>query len=195
MRLKPTGLLLGGMLLSATPTFAADSDGNFAMKGAGFLPCQTFVDAREKKSDIYYLIGGWIDGYVSAHNRYSDDTYDALSFESLELLLLIIQTHCQSNPSDRLYSVLNSILIKINPDRVVAQSERVEITEGERKTVLYRETIGRMQAKLADLGLYKDHIDNRFTDATRSALIAFQSDNDLESTGFPDQTTLWRLFR
>ena len=38
-------------------------------------------------------------------------------------------------------------------------------------------------------------VDGRFTDATRSALIAFQSGLDFETTGFPDQTTLWRLLR
>jgi len=48
---------------------------------------------------------------------------------------------------------------------------------------------------LTRLGLYKDQIDGRFTDATKSALIAFQSDNNFEMTGFPDQTTLWRLLR
>ena len=188
-------LVVVGMLLHATAAVAADSDDRFAMKGAGFLPCQLYASERDKKSDVYYMIGGWIEGYISAYNRFNDDTYDIMSFESLELLLSVIENHCQSNPNDRLHSVLNSIILKIVPDRLQEESSRVEISEGDRKTHLYRETIRRVQAELAQRGLFKDSIDGRFTDATRSALIAFQSDIDFETTGFPDQTTLWRLLR
>lgn len=183
------------LLLHSAVTIAADAKGDFALKGAGFLPCRIYVDEREKRSNIYYMISGWLEGYVSAHNKYTADTFDLTSFESLELLLRVMDNHCKSNPDDRLYSVINSIIIKLNPDRLQQASPRVEITEGDRKTVLYRETIRRMQAELTLLGLYKAEVDGRYTDATRSALIAFQSDLGFETTGFPDQTTLWRLLR
>ena len=117
------------------------------------------------------------------------------SFETLELLLLVMENHCKSNPGDRLYSVINSLVIKFHPDRLQRDSPRVVIEEGERKTILYRETIRRIQEELTRLGLFKGEVDGRFTDATRSALIAFQADLDFETSGFPDQTTLWRLLR
>ena len=190
-----TRALLYGMLLHAIPVLAADSNGKFAMKGAGFLPCQVYVTEREKQSRTYYLIGGWIEGYIAAHNRYVEETYDVLSFESLELLLTVMQHHCASHPRDPLHAVLGSMLATLAPDRLRSESPKVEITEGERKARLYRETIQRMQSELTRRGLYKGAVDGRFTDATRSALIAFQSDVELEATGFPDQTTLWRLLR
>lgn len=174
---------------------ASDQNGEFALKGAGFLPCQVYVQEREKESSIYYMIGGWLEGFLSAHNRYTEQTYDVTSFETLELLLSVIRNHCKSNPNDRLYTVINSVIIKLHPQRVVMESPKVAIAEGERQTQLYRETIRRMQERLAALGLFKDEADGRYTDATRSALIAFQSDIEFETTGFPDQTTLWRLFR
>ncbi len=188
-------LVLCGLLFHTTAAFAADDGGKFALKGVGFLPCKILVIEREKKSNVYYLIGGWIEGFLTAHNKHADDTYDITSFESLELLLSVMDNHCKSNPNDRLYSVINSIVIKFNPDRLRQESQKVKIGEGERKTALYRETIRRIQTKLAGLGLYKGDVDGRFTDETRSALIAFQSDIDFETTGFPDQTTLWRLLR
>jgi hypothetical protein len=188
-------LVLCAVLLHAATAFAADDTGKFAMKGAGFLPCQVFVAEREKQSKIYYLIGGWIEGYIAAHNRYVENTYDVLSFETLELLLSVTQNHCQSNPDDRLHAVLGSMIAKLSPHRLQEESPKVEIAEGERKAQLYQETIRRIQTELARRGLYKNAIDGRFTDATRSALIAFQSDIDFEATGFPDQTTLWRLLR
>ena len=183
------------LALPAAAASAADSQGNFALKGAGFLPCQVFVTERQKKSNIYYMIGGWLEGFISAHNKYVDNTYDITSFESLELLLWVIDDHCKSNPEDRLYSVTNSILIQLSRDRLQNYSPKVDIKSGQRTTVLYEETIRRVQARLADLGLYKDAVDGHYTEATKSALMAFQSDNDLEMTGFPDQTTLWRLLR
>lgn len=193
--MKVVRLLLGAFLLHPLAAFPVDEAGKFAMKGAGFLPCQVFVSEREKRSKTYYLIGGWIEGYVAAHNRYNEDTFDVLSFETLELLLSVMQKHCESHPNERLHSVLNAMLLKLTADRIKKESPKIEIGEGKRKTRLYRETIRRMQTELARRGLYKDAIDGRFTDATRSALIAFQSDIGFEKTGFPDQTTLWRLLR
>ncbi len=183
------------IMFHSAAAFAADKTGSFALKGAGFLRCQIFVTEREKKSNIYYMIGGWVEGFISAHNKYVIDTYDVMSFESLELLLTVVQNHCQSNPNDRLYSVLNSMIIKVTPDRLRQDSPRIEIGEGKRKTILYRETIRRIQTRLAGRGLYKGRVDGVFTEDTKSALIAFQSDIGLETTGFPDHTTLWRLLR
>lgn len=189
-------MLCGLLLLSAVPTAqAADASTKFALKGAGFLPCQLFVAEREKRSNVYYLIGGWVEGYVSAYNQLTADTYDITSFESLELLLGVIDNHCRANATDPLFRVVASIVNQISDDRIVAESPMVEIAEGEAKTRLYRETIGRIQTALTELGLYKDAIDGRWTDATRAALIAFQSDIGFETTGFPDQATLWRLLR
>ena len=183
------------LLLLTTVASATDDAGKFAMKGAGFLPCKVYIDEREKTSNIYYMIGGWVEGFISAHNKYSTDTFDVMSFESLELMLTVMENHCKSNPNDRLYSVLNSILVKISPDRLRHESPRIQISEGKRKTVLYQTTISRIQTELTELGLYKGDIDGNFTDATKAALIAFQSDIGFETTGFPDQTTLWRLLR
>ncbi len=194
-RRPPLLLLAGALLLHAAALPAADDAGRFAMKGAGFLPCSVFTAEREKRSNVYYLIGGWVEGYIAAHNRYVPDTYDVLSFESLELLLTVMQSHCASNPDDRLHAVLAAMLARLAPDRLRKETTRVQITDDERTANLYRETIRRMQAELARRGLYHDAVDGRFTDATRSALIAFQHDSDLDATGFPDQTTLWRLLR
>lgn len=195
LRLALCGILIQATTVFAVSAFAADSNNKFAMKGAGFLPCQIYVKARDEKSNVYYMIGGWLEGYISAHNRLSEDTFDIMSFESLELLLGVIEVHCRANPEDVLYGVVDSIITEFGPDRIQESSPKVQIVEGERKTALYRETIRRMQVRLTELGLFKDEADGRFNDATRSALIAFQSDLKFETTGFPDQTTLWRLLR
>ena len=165
------------------------------MKGAGFLPCKVYILERERRSNVYYMIGGWLEGYLSAYNKYAEDTFDVTSFESLELLLLVLENHCKSNPTDRLYGVIDAMVDKLQPTRIKKSSKRVLIKEGDRKTALYRETIRRIQQALKARGLYKGEIDGRFTEQVKSAIIAFQSDLGFEMTGFPDQTTLWRLLR
>jgi hypothetical protein len=182
-------------VLYAPGALAADENSKFALKGAGFLPCQVFSAERERKSNTYYLIAGWVEGYISAHNRNVPDTFDITSFESTELLLSVMQSHCKANPNDRLYPVLNSMLAQLHPDRLQKESPRVEITEGKRKAVLYEETIRRIQGELTRRGLYKGPLDGRYTEATNAALKAFQSDVKFQTTGFPDQATLWRLMR
>lgn len=157
-------LAICGLVLQTTAAKAADSNDKFAMKGAGFLPCQVFMKARENRSNTYYMIGGWVEGYVSAHNRYASDTYDIMSFESLELLLNVIQNHCEANPGDRLHAVVNSIVVSLQPDRLQWESTRVRIADGVRKGTLRRETIRRVQSKLSERVLYKGEIDGRFTD-------------------------------
>ena len=194
--MRRLGPALAALLLAgAGSAGAADANGRFAMKGAGFLPCQVLTTEREKRSDLYFLIAGWVEGYLTAHNRHAADTFDIASFESTELLLQVMGSHCKDHPGDRLYPVLNSMLGQLQADRLVKESERVEITEGERKTLLYLETVRRLQAELQRRGLYKGEIDGRFSEACRAALQAFQSDVELEMTGFPDQLTLWKLFR
>ncbi len=192
--MKHTALLCLSLLFPAMST-AADSANRFAMKGAGLLPCHVLVTERNKGSDAYYLIAGWVEGYTSAYNKLSPDTYDVLAFESLEMVLLVMNNHCESNADDRLHGVLDSMLSTFADDRVRHESQRVEIVEGERRTHLYRETIRRIQSRLRVLGLYDQDVDGRYTDATRAAIVAFQSDIDFEPTGFPDQATLWRLLR
>lgn len=189
------GILLGVLLSLTTGAIAADANGQFAMKGAGFLTCQIFSAEREKRSEVYYLIAGWVEGFVTAHNRYVPDTFDITSFESTEMLLTVMENHCKDHPEDRLFPVINSMLIQLQSDRVKSESERVTVTSGERKTQLYVETVRRMQDNLKKRGLYKGAVDGKFTSATEAALMAFQSDAKLENTGFPDQVTLWKLFR
>jgi len=48
---------------------AADKGDRFAALGAGIASCSRFLEARNSQSKEYFLFGGWIDGYLSAHNQ------------------------------------------------------------------------------------------------------------------------------
>lgn len=187
--------ILCGLLFHIPGAMAADADGSFALKGAGLFTCERLVAERENRTNAYFIIGGWLEGYISGHNRFTEDTYDVMPFESLEMFLRVMETHCRANPQDRLYEVTNSLLTGIADDRLQSNSPRLRITVGERNTVIYQETIRRIQRKLVQSDIYKGNITGDFDDETRAALAAYQTSVELEATGFPGQPTLWRLFR
>lgn len=71
----------------------------------------------------------------------------------------------------------------------------MRISDGTRMAILYVATVRSIQRALAERKLYRGEIDGIYTDATRAAVIAFQTDIKFAPTGFPDQATLWRLLR
>jgi len=191
--MKTCGYWVLVALLAQTAANAADIEGAFSIRGAGLLTCDIYTEQRAAQSNAYLMIGGWLDGYITARNQFSEDTYDVTSYESTELLAAIIDNHCQNNPDDRLFSVVNSMLIKLNDERIRERSAFVTAEIDSREARLYRETVRRLQQQLEQKGFYEGDIDGLLSSSTISAIRAYQSDQRLEVTGFPDQTTLWRL--
>lgn len=173
---------------------AATDSGKYAIRGAGLVDCQTYLDEQQKQSKAYLMIGGWLDGYITGVNQYANDTYDATSFESTELFAELIENHCKKNPKDRLFPVVNSIINQRWESRVTKESPLVGIELGERNVRIYRETLERIQTRLAEKGYYELPATGQFDVNTIKAIAAFQETLDgYEATGFPDQATLWAL--
>lgn len=181
--------------LMPTRSYAVDSQGGFALKGAGMLPCKIYLAERERRSEVYYLIAGWVDGYVSAYNQLQPSTFDVLSFETLELLLKVVDANCQKNPDVILYKVVTSLVKKVEENKLAEASTRQTIQDGVRKTTLYTATIKQMQTKLAALKFYNGAVDGLFSQSLKKAIAAYQAQQGFEDTGFPDQATLWQLLR
>jgi hypothetical protein len=181
--------------LTASAAQAADGQGRFAIRGAGLLTCATYVEERAAQSKAYYVVGGWLDGYITALNQFAPDTYDVTTFESTELLALLIDEHCKKHPDDRLFPVANTIFTMLREDRLRAPSASVAVKVGDRQTQLYREVVSRAQRELSRRGVYRGPADGKFSPAVQQALTTFQRQQKLNASGFPDQATLWRLFR
>lgn len=181
-------------ILAVTTAKAADENNQFSIRGAGLLTCKAFVEERAKQSPAYLMIGGWIDGYITGVNQYAPQTYDATPFETTEMLMLIIDRHCQQNPDDLLYPVANSILIRLQDQRLQTNSPFQIVRVGDYQTRLYQAVIRRIQANLSQLGHLDAPVSETWDEPTTRALAAYQSAKSLEATGFPDQITLWRLF-
>ena len=174
---------------------AADANNAYSIRGAGMITCETYAQAREKKDNLYFMVGGWLDGYVTGVNQFAPDTYDSLSFESTELVARLLDGHCKARPQDRIFAVTAAILRKFHGERLRERSDRVKVQAGEREFSIYAEVLSRAQRKLAELGYYQGDPEPQFGDKTREALTAFQEKSNIKATGVPDQVTLWRLFR
>ena len=83
---------------------------------------------------------------------------------------------------------------KIAANKLPDYSEKVTVTQGKRKVLLYRETLRRIQAKFSSIGLYKGEEDGVYSPQLQKSIMAYQKSINFNPTGFPDQLTLWRLF-
>jgi len=182
-------------LATAQVSFAADKYGQFGVRGAGLISCAVYANERKVRADVYRMTAAWIDGYITATNENRTNTYDILSFETTELLTEVINKHCLNNPNDIVFTVIKSLLIKLQNDRVQLNSKKTNITIGQRQTFLYESTIKRIQQRLKALGFYKGKINAAFGQLMIESFKGYQQSIGFNPTGFPDQATLWRLLR
>lgn len=187
------GLLLV-LALTALQLPAADKDGKFAALGAGVASCSRFLEAREARSSEYFLFGGWIDGYLSAQNQTATETYSLVPWQSVDLLASSLADYCRTHPEEPFLRAVTSMAAALRPQRLEVSSERISVTVGQLKQDFFRETLRRMQMRLAELGYFKGEVNGDFGKDSAAALGAFQRDQNIAISGFPDQLTLFRLF-
>ena len=195
--MRRTALHLLLALAAALPgsALAADAEGQFALRGAALVPCSLYAQEHEARGDVYKIVASWVDGYVTGINQYLDDNYDLLPFETTELILEIVDRHCQTHPNDPVFGVVNGLFEKLKKQRLAHRSEKITVAKGGFQDRLYVELVKRVQSRLSKAGLYKGTVDGSFNEETSHAIAAYQESIGFQPTGFPDQATLWRLLR
>lgn len=188
----PLGLSLM-VSLSAALAPAATSEGEFAIKGIGLMTCGQFLERREQP-DVVYALAGWIDGFVTALNKLAEGTFDSTPWQSADLMVRVLTTHCENNAEDRVAGVVASIVDQFAQDKMRQASPLVPVVGKQQGLLVYANVLARVQTVLAEQGLYGGEAGDGFNQATRDALGAFQKDNGLPVTGLPDTATLWLLF-
>ncbi|QHJ11538.1 hypothetical protein FX988_01772 [Paraglaciecola mesophila] len=173
---------------------AADDNGKFAVKGAGKRLCSNFLLAAEQKTTDYYLYGGWLEGYISAYNRFQPENYDATPWQTTELLLALLQQDCENSKDKHFLTVTNGLLKALFPIRLPAESALVAIDVNNAKSYFYVEILKRAKQRLIKMGYLQDVGNSDFDQATLEAFKHFQRDLGLAQTGVPDQNTLMNLF-
>ncbi len=190
---RPMILIWLLLLFFPTRVESADRDGAFALKGIARLNCAQYVENRKQKTSRYFQFGGWIEGYITAYNQLTPETFDLLSFETTELLALMIAQHCAQNPEDRVADVVVAMVRKLKDYKVPVRSALIVVPGTGGDLAIYVETMRRAQQALKDKGYYQSTIDGKYGPNTKSAFQAFQRDNNLAVTDRPDQQTLHLL--
>jgi hypothetical protein len=179
----------------AIPASAADSEGRFAVKGAGITQCERFLEEWEGRSNAFYAYGGWIEGYLTATNQYLPETYDIAPWETTTLLAALLAEHCRKDPEMPFVRAVRAMVAAIRDQRLLESSVLIMADAGDQGVRVYREIIRRVQGQLAEEGLFDGEVDGLYTDATREAVRRYQAREAIEQTGLPDQATLTRLLR
>lgn len=177
----------------ALPVQAGDKDGRYAIKGAGRMTCEKFLEARDSKTSDLLIYGGWIEGYITAVNNYEKETYDITPWQTTELTLGLVARGCEGNKEARFVDVVAALFRQYYGARLEFESQVGKIAVGDNGMFMYQEILKRVQtalnAKGFDVGTPTGLADER----TIEALVAYQKANDLTETGLPDQQTLYSL--
>lgn len=189
--------LLGGCLLGSVMVgHAADTQGLYAIKGAGITSCGSFVQAAQAKNNLYFAYGGWLEGYLTAYNRAQRDTFDLAPWQSTALLLKVTESFCKRSSDMKFHQAVDIVLKELQPQRTSESTGYVKLGTSEQPVVLQKEVIARIQKALLQKGfLTSVAVLGDYDDATSDALKAFQKSMQHTETGVPEQSTLFELFK
>ncbi len=185
--------VLAGVLLAAGPALAADAQGRAAPKGWGLASCQQFLDSAKESQDNVFRLASWIEGYISAANIYTDDTYDLAPWQNAGYLLELIGRNCQNNPDERFIRVVHAYVQYLHNDRLRTRQEQIQAASGDNRILVYKSVLRDVQEALNDAGYSAGTPDGLYGQGTRGALEAYQQANNLPVTGLPDSLTVERL--
>ncbi len=116
-------------LISGGPssTLAMDSNGRYFALGVGSRSCADYVKYSEKRlenfSEEQYAIADkiiehWVAGFMTAHNFYVTDTYDALGTVTIDQLQERIEQYCRANPTKRVAEAMVAIAQDLHKNRI-----------------------------------------------------------------------------
>ncbi len=100
------GLFLGLALSVAGwggPAAAADAEGKYVINGAGTLGCLVWLEERLNISWKALSYTAWVQGYISAHNEYTDGVRNVIDGADVATLNAWIDNHCKKNPDGDLH--------------------------------------------------------------------------------------------
>lgn len=197
-RLKWRAVIIATALLTGLAGFgssqAADANKKYKIEGVGVLSCAQYLEARKKQSPMYFRLGGWLNGYMTAVNRYLPETYALASWQTTDLLLASVAAKCKENDKLRFHNVTQLLVGFLYAGRLQENSPSLLLKRGKVKAVVYKSVLEQVQQRLADGGFYGGEITGEFTKEVGEALLSYQGSKGLAATGLPDQRTLGMMF-
>lgn len=102
--------------VASTTVWAADSQGNYAIWGAGGRSCNQFAQAQQDASKLAPF-RDYLMGYLTAFNTLTPDTYDAVGGESLEATLSWLGDYCEQHKMDSFERAMGQLLLARHDQR------------------------------------------------------------------------------
>ncbi len=177
-----------------SPTYSADSASSYAIKGVGIASCSHFIKSAKAQDKLYFIYGGWVDGFVTASNQHLRETFDLTPWQSTGLLLKIAESICAQNPKMQFHQAINKIKVELAKQRLDKGENYVDIANN-KKYVYQEEVIRRMKQMLKNKKHYSGPINAEYDENMKIAVKSFQKSIKQSQTGLPDQGTLFELFK
>ena len=121
--------LLGAVLLfgGLSNSLAMDSNGRYLALGVGSRTCSDYVKYSQKQLENFTpeqyevadkIIEHWVAGFMTAHNFYVMDTYDAVGTITIDELQDRIDKYCRANPNKRVGEAMVAIAQELHANRI-----------------------------------------------------------------------------
>lgn len=184
--------------LSAVPGQSADTNGNFAYKGAGNQTCGHFNAAWDGQSNDLLLYGGWLDGYLTAFNQFRDDTFDIAPWQTTQTMLGLVRSVCSQMPEDTPFPRATwQLLSALQPNRLEEFSTAMILTQEDTQVAIYEALLPRLLGAMEAAGypVTVSPTSAAFMSQLAAGLRAIQASRGLKQTGKLDQQTLFTLLQ
>ena len=86
------GIVAACMVIAAPPASAATGDGRFAAKGPGRAKCTDFVNAKARNLPEHLEFVSYIEGFLTAANRYEAETFDIAPWHTTGIISAIVDS-------------------------------------------------------------------------------------------------------
>ena len=166
-------------------SLAADTNGEFVVKGIGTKTCADFVTVAAQGSGELSQYLGYVNGYTSAYNEISENTFDVWRWQSSDTILLLLLNRCRQEPELSFGAALATLTRYLDAEKIDIKAGVVRVGTAEKGFFLYEPVYADLLASLEAEGYQP-------TDPY-SALMQYKKDHKLSNSKNLHQMLLLRL--
>lgn len=191
--LKPiVGAVFTALMLSLPQPAMAENHAmrDYVVEGPGRMTCADLNDAEAGAPRII-AVSSWLNGYLTAHNRLSNDIFDLTPWQTPPILMSLLAQYCGANPDQIVERGAQELVAYLAPNALREPSEVVAVGQGSDVVLLYVRTVADIRQRLSEEG-FPPAVS---MESLVEAIAAFQEQNGLPVTGLPSSNTLALLLR